>query len=212
MKPIDSFFSRILPLVPNCPDPLVEQAVLDSAIEFCERSNALRHTIDPFSTVVGQSAYDIDIPSCSTFVRVVYLTVDNMEITSQVVEALPNHQLADSMPQRYYVERTDFGLQLNFYPAPDDVYTVAMNVVLKPAYGTRYLDDDLFNYWNDAIVAGALYRLKVVPGQPFSDPTGALYYDRRAKVLCHQARIEGNIGRVIGSMDVKPKPFVRGRL
>lgn len=207
MKPIDSFFSRILPLVPNCPEPLAEQAVLDSAIEFCERSNALRYTVDQFPTVIGQSTYDIDVPTNHTFVRVVYLTVDGMDLTSHVTEKLPTKDVSNSMPYRYYTTQNESELQLNLYPAPDAVYQVNMNIVLKPSYSARYVEDDLFNYWNDAIVAGALYRLKVVPGQPFSDPAGALYYDRRSKILCHQARLEGNIGRVVGSMDARPRPL-----
>lgn len=208
MKPLESFFSRILPLTPNCPDPLAAQAVLDSAIEFCERSNALRYNVDTFTTVEGQSAYDIDVPNNHTLARVVYLTVNGTELTGLVAEKLPNYSQENATPYRYYVSQNESELQLNLYPAPDAVYNVNMSLALKPSYTARYLEDDLYDYWNDAIVAGALYRLKVVPGQPFSDPAGALYYDRRAKILCHQARVESNIGRVIGSMDVRPRPLV----
>ena len=51
MISIDSFFSRVLPYVVGCSEPMARQAVLDSAIKFCDQSNVIRQTVDAFSTV-----------------------------------------------------------------------------------------------------------------------------------------------------------------
>ena len=50
MIPLSAFFPRLLPNVLGCPEPLAQQALLDSAIEFCSRSLAVTTTLDRTTT------------------------------------------------------------------------------------------------------------------------------------------------------------------
>ena len=208
MKPVSDFFSRTIPMAPGCPDPLAEQALVDSAIYFCDHSNAIRYTADTFDTVVGQSLYDIDIPTSQDFCRVLYLTAEGYELMPVANTAQPLKDADDARPVGYYITQNESELQLNLFPTPDKVYPISLQVALKPSRNARYVENDLFDYWSDAVVFGALSRLKAIPDQPFTDYLAADYYARKAKFLCNQARNEGNIGRVIGSLQVKPRPFV----
>lgn len=208
MKPVSDFFSRTIPMVPGCPDPVAEQALVDAAIYFCDHTNAIRYTADTFNTVVGQSLYDIDVPTSQVFARVMYLTLDGYELHPVESTLQPLRDMQDSKPTEYYVTQNESELQLNLYAAPDAVYPVSLQVALRPARNAKYVENDLFDYWSDAVVYGALSRLKAIPSQPYTDYLAADYYSRKAKFICNQARNEGNIGRIVGSLQVKPRPFV----
>lgn len=208
MKPVSDFFSRTIPLVPGCPDPVAEQALVDSAIYFCAHSNAIRYTADTFNTVAGQSQYDIDVPTSQEFGRVMYLVLDEEQLHPTTSTLQPLEDVENAKPTRYFLTQNESELQLNLYATPDDVYAVQLQVALQPTRNAKYVEDDLLTYWSDAIVYGAVSRLKSIPQQPYTDYMSADYYARKANFYCNQARNEGNIGRVIGSLQVKPRPFV----
>ena len=50
MISIDKFYSRVMPYVQGCPEPTASQAILDAAIEFCDKTNVMRQTLDTFFT------------------------------------------------------------------------------------------------------------------------------------------------------------------
>lgn len=208
MKAASEFFSRIIPKVPGCTTLLAQQAVVDAAVYLCEHSLVLKYNTDAFNTVSGTSMYDIDVPASHDLSRVVYVTVDGDEIQSLPINNLPLVTTDNAKPTKYYVTQLESETQLNLYATPDDAYSVVVNVALRPSTDTTFLADDLYHYWMEPIIAGALGRIYAVPGQPFTDYTAADYYQRRAKLLCHNARNEGNIGRVIGSLQTQPRPFV----
>jgi len=208
MKSVSELYSRTIPMVPGCPDPVAEQALVDSAIYFCEHSNAIRYTPDEFTTTSGQSLYDIDVPTSQEFTRIIYLVVGDDTLISVPSAHQPLKDSANAAPTHYFVTQNESELQLNLYPTPDDVYTVKLQIGLKPTRNAKYIENDLVNYWSDAVVYGALSRLKAIPAQPYTDYLAADYYSKKAKYLCNQARNEGNIGRVTGSLQVKPRPFV----
>jgi hypothetical protein len=110
-------------------------------------------------------------------------------------------------PRSATVIEQDCTASLVFDKIPDDCYRLDLEVALKPARNATQLDDDLYNRWIEAVVAGALARLYMVPGQPFSDASAGLYQTGRAARLAVNARIEGSYGRVRGTMAVKFRPL-----
>jgi hypothetical protein len=210
VKPVADFFPRILPHVISCPAPFAEQSLVDAAIEFCDKSLVIRYTPDSVNTEAGLAAYDFDIPTNQEYSRVVYVTVNGKKLKSLPTIGLPvKDNVSDTIPTHFYVTQNESEVVLNLFPAPDKVYPIEMSIVLRPVRGAKYLDDDLFVYWHEALTHGALYRLKSTPGQPYSDLVSAGIHKAAAYTMCHNARIEGNMGRVVGSSSVKQQPFVR---
>ena len=209
MKPVTDFFSRITPHVVSCPDPVIQQALVDAAIEFCEKTLIIRYTPDSFPTVAGTATYDFDIPTYQEYSRVVYMTIDGKPLSPLVRSDLPTTPTSNSKPTHYYVTQNESELLLNLYPTPDDVYTIDMSIALRPTRDATFLEDDLHRYWLEALAHSTMSRLMAIPGQPYSNPDGAVYHGRKAAMSCRSARIEGNMGRVVGSMTVTPKPLVR---
>lgn len=208
MKPVSDFYARVIPYVPGCPNTFASQAIVDSAIYFCEHSLALRFIADEFSTVAGVSQYDVDVPTNHLLSRIIYTTVDGDEIHPVVATSLPLVASQQSKPTKYYVTQSESELQLNLSATPDDAYPVNMSLALRPTVDAKFLATELYDYWHEPIAFGALARLKSAPGQPYTDLAEANFYSQKAKMLCKNARNEGNISRIVGSLQTQPRPFV----
>jgi len=209
MKPLSAFYPRILPYLPGCPEPLVDQVLLNSAIEFCEASLTLRQNLDSFRTVVGKVEYDLDPPTKNHDInRVMGVTLDGRELRPGLFEAIRNDMpTANAIPRGFYTDRTDNTFTLRLSPPPDKVYPVTVSVTLRPARNAVLLDDDLYNIWIDPIVSGAIARAMQIPDQPFTNPGRAQELLMSASQQTVNSRIEGNFGLVRGSMRVRPRSF-----
>lgn len=209
MKALSAFYPRILPYLPGCPEPLAAQVLINSAINFCENSLTLRQNLTTFSTVIEQVQYALEPPTVHHEIsRVMGVTLDGKELTAGLTEALRGDMpTAKAKPRGFYTDRTDSNLTLMLSPPPDQVYSVVVNVVLRPTRAATMLDDDLYNTWIDPIVSDAIARAMQIPGQSFSNPAQAAALLSEAARLTLHARIEGNYGSVRGSMRIRYRPF-----
>lgn len=62
MAGVGDFERFVLPFVEGAPTPAVEDAVVDSAIEFCTRTRVMRAMLDPVTLVPGMAEYELDPP------------------------------------------------------------------------------------------------------------------------------------------------------
>jgi len=70
MKKLEFFLPRILPWCLGAPEPLVYQALVDSASQFCEESTCVRYITDPITIIKDVADYDIDLPVGMDLARV----------------------------------------------------------------------------------------------------------------------------------------------
>jgi hypothetical protein len=210
MKALSEFYSRITPYLPGISDPLVNQVLLDSAIDFCDASLVLRENLDPFTTTVGQIQYDLDPPSTQHAIsRVMGVASNNVALSGVEYETLRNDlSQSKSAPKGFYTDRTGSVLTLMLTPPPDKVYSIVVNVTLKPARTATLLEDDLYNIWVDPIVSGAIARAMQIPDQPFTNFVQAQYLLNSAARQTISGRIDGNYGAVRGSARVRSRPIV----
>jgi hypothetical protein len=208
MKSITEFLPRLLPYLPGCSEPLAIQALLDSAIDFCERSQVLREPLETLYTEIGISQYYLDPPDTKLAIaRVFQVVLDSSELVGIMAEAKGVDATTFARPTHYYTSRANEEFTLFLSPLPDDVYELVITVVLRPAKTATQLPDELFDIWSEPILAGAKARIMLVPGQPFSDTGHAAFATSVAARLTNNARIEGNYGRLRGSMRVKMRPL-----
>jgi len=209
MKPLSAFYPRILPYLPNCPEPLVDQVLVNAAIEFAEASLTLRQNLDSFNTVVGKVDYDLDPPTRYHDInRVMGVTLNGKELRPGLFEAIRNDlPTATAIPRGFYTDRTDNTFTLRLSPPPDKAYPVVVAVTLRPARDTTQLDDDFYNIWIDPIVSGAIARAMQIPDQPFTNLPRAQELLASAAQQTVSSRIESNFGLVRGSMRVRPRSF-----
>jgi hypothetical protein len=209
MKALSAFYPRVMPYLPGCSEPMADQVILNSAIEFCENSLTLRENLDTFNTRAGAIEYDLDPPSSQhDIARVMSVAVDGKELSPGMAEIIKNDlQTERAIPRGFYTNRTGSTFTLRLSPPPDDVYPVVVGVTLRPARTATLLEDDLYNIWIDPIVSGAIARAMQMPDQPFTNFAQARYLLDSAARQTNSSRIEGNYGLIRGSMRVRSRPF-----
>lgn len=180
------------------------QAIVDSAIAFCDESMALRERLDAFWTVPGIALYELDTPSQQQVSRVLRVALDGAFLTP----ALPNTSTPAQLsgrPTHYETSRTGSVFELSLYSVPDAAYNVVAEVALRPLRDATQLEDDLMNLWVEPIVAGAVARAASIPGQPFTDLGKSQNAAVAAAVGARKARLEGSFGRMRGSVSTRVK-------
>lgn len=209
MVPVGVFFSRVLPNVIGCPEPLAQQAVVDAAIEFCEATLACAVDLDPVDVRKGVRQYELDLPpqmALSQILSVIYDDFCLVPIPSSRVVEVGTHE---GHPVYYYTRDVDETLVLNLYPTPDKNILGGLRVraAVRPTRTATQVHSSLFNDWSDAIVDLALARLMDTPGQPFTNEAKAVMLRQKAKARMTEARLEALRGRTMSSMSVSMRRF-----
>ena len=209
MKALSAFYPRVMPYLPGCSEPMADQVILNSAIEFCENSLTLRENLDTFNTRAGAIEYDLDPPSIQHDInRVMSVAVNYKELAAGMAEVVRNDlPTANSTPLAFYTSRADSVFVLRLTPPPDAVYPVVVGVTLRPSRTATLLEDDLYNIWIDPIVSGAIARAMQVPDQPFTNFAQARYLLDSAAKQTISSRVDGNYGLIRGSMSVRYRSF-----
>lgn len=201
------FLPRLLHYVVGCSQPLALQAIVDAAIAFCDESLVVRRRLDPQTTRVGASEFDLDGVAQQAVSRVLKVWVDGRAIPAIAADRVDDGLPVASRPQGFYTAQEGGTLMGKLHPVPDGRYTLDVEVALRPTRKANCLADELFNTWMDAIIAGALGVLASIPDQPFTNFATGQNAAARAAFLARKARIDGAYGRVRGTISVRQRPF-----
>lgn len=186
---------------------MASQALVDSAIDFCNIAMVLRERLPASMTVAGVATYD---PSTIPFHRVSRITkvwIGGRELAPVVAQAVGVTSATHQQPQSFYITREGGDVLLNLAPTPDAEYSLQVEAVLRPSRDASSLDDGLFDIWLDPVIEGAKALVMSIPDQPFSNPAGAKVAAIRAFAATQKARADGSYGRVLGGMRVSPIRF-----
>lgn len=207
MKPLADFLPRLLPYLAGCPAPMAVQALLDSAVAFCEGSMAIRHRIDTFTQPAKLGLIDLDLPAQQSVARVLALWADGVKLSPTAVDNAPAPSSQSGKPSTYYSQRSGSEFVLILQPTPSAACQVVVDVALRPLYSATQVENDLFELWLPAVVAGAMSRLMAISDQPFTNLSMAMAQSAQADRLTAKARVEGSYGRVRGGFSARMKPF-----
>lgn len=181
MTPWLSFGVWVKPLVPGCPDPMVERAVCDAAVEFCELTQAFTERL-ALTTTPGTATYTVDsqagVPGMVQAVTLgerVLAPVFLEALTNAYGEAWKDH----TGTPRYYIG--DGEDQLRLYPTPDTAEVGTMTLAVRPGRSDTEWDDRLYERYGETIADGALARLFNQVSAPWVDPGAAM--QRRQRFL-----------------------------
>lgn len=209
MIPLSAFFPRLLPSVLGCPEPLAQQALLDSAIEFCGRSLAVTTTLDAVTLREGLASFEVETPTNTTIAQILNLWYDGRELESAAYADATAMSTSNGDPRFFYGEDIDEVFNITLMPAPDRTVRsgVIVRAALKPTRTATTVHNVLFERYVQAITDGAQAILLAIPDQPFSDETKAQVMAVRARSGANNARVDALHGRVQSSMSVKMRSF-----
>ena len=197
MKLFADLVYLIAPDVPGCPDPVIEQALLNAARTFCHKSTWLwLHDIGPIAPVADTAEYDISS-----------LLPEGYEVVS-VLQAYQGKRGLLPMPRRPISKSTARTAThflspspaiLGLHPIPltagEDVYLV---VAAKPSISAAGADDTLLDEFQQEIIHGAKAELKLMP-KPWRDVALADFHMRefrRGWAMALMRALRGNTGYV----------------
>ena len=176
---------RIAVHVLTCPDPVIAQAVSDSARDFCARSHVWRQEFSGSTSngvaefaptlVFGQVAVFESISRAGTPVR-------------RVSEGdLPDDWSGRSGAPEYWFTRTPGKARL--YPTPDAAYTLTGIAICKPTASETSIEDWLYDDHYEDIIHGALYRLFSTPGMEWTSGDAAVMHAQAFEAAIDKARL-----------------------
>lgn len=209
MANLSAFFPRLIPYAPGVSEPLAQQALLDAAIDFCERSYVVTQDLDPMTLPAGTDTVELEPPTGTVVAAVTRAWFDERLLQATPAAHVFNPFRPDGRPVEYYGAFIDDVYCLTVHPAPDETKPNALlvRVALKPSRSATTVPTLLFDHYADAIVDGALGILLAVPDQPFSNEAKAFAMAQMARSKAAQAKADSLRGRVQSSMRVKMRTF-----
>lgn len=177
----ESLLPEIIPMVPACPDSLIESNIRAAVIELCEKTGVYQAELDPVTTVGGIFEYDLEAPNGTAVHKIMWVVHDGKDLepisTNLLEQRLPNWRSADNYGEpEYYIKQSQSLFWLAPVPAVTQTGSTILRVQLKPTHTSTAADDDLMNDYRDTIVNGALFRLLRLPSKEWTDYTGAQVY------------------------------------
>lgn len=197
----------ILPYVPGCSEPLAKQALVESAIAFCEDTDAIKQPFDTVALLSGQSSVELDVNAGSQVARVLVVVCDGRALHPVLTGLDAQFAASQNQPSHFTTRRTDSEFTLVVHPTPDKQVSLSGEFSLRPRRDATTLEDDLFSLHLDPVVQGALSRICAVPNQPFSDMGMSVRYQSEAIRLSRNHRVAAFYGRARGGARVQQRPF-----
>jgi len=175
----ETLLPEILPMVPGCPDTLVENNIRSAVVELCERASVYQAELDPVTTVSNIYEYDLEPPTGTSVQKILWVThlgKDLEPLTTTLLEQrLPKWREQAGVPE-YFVQQNSATFMLAPIPSATTVGSTIVRAVLRPTHTSTACDNDVMNDYRDTIVNGALFRLLRIPNKDWSDIQGASVY------------------------------------
>ena len=194
--------TRLASSVPGCPNPVVEYAIRDAAIEACARTGAWRYQQANVSLVAGTVAYAFVPPDVNSEVHSILTSSINgasvKSITLEQVHRLypdyPSSDADDRTTPKYIAHVAADKFQVVPVPNSSPSYVVKMHVTLKPLRTATGMDKDAMDDIEDVIMHGALQHLLVLPERTWSDRELAAYHAKQYAFKSAERRARANVG------------------
>lgn len=205
-------YSRVMPYVQGCPEPTVDQAIMDAAIEFAEKSQIIFTQEAPIPLVDGRATYyvfpefglDLDM------VRAVHCG------TRELIRLTPNSQ-HDNVPDwrtsmssepTHYSTFTSSG-EITVYPKPTSVNgaTLRVQATWHPSMTATSFPDEMGKKYFKEIAEGAKAKLMMMADRKWSNPQLAIVCERKFEDGALDARIRALHGNAAGTITARPQRF-----
>lgn len=176
MTPLSSFLPEIMLAAPGLADVVAESYVRNAAITFCNLTKCITETLDAETVAAGDYEYDVVPGGSEELVEVLNVYVDGRPIDPISEQELRRGYGAwrdKSGHPSHYKADTEV---LRLFPIPTTAVSVEAEIVKRPTTTTTHLADALYKEWREAIAAGAMSKILMIPGQTFTNPQMAAVY------------------------------------
>jgi len=159
------FSLYIRPEVQGAPDFLVERAVRDSAIDFCQRTDIYIAEPEYIAISANVNEYSVSIPTATELNHIIDVYNDKTPLKpvsyTDLLRRLGDED--ETGTPRYYSQRDNDVFFVA--PVPDAAESFRVMFTLKPTSTSSSLTDAVAKENREIITHGALYRLQMMNGQ-----------------------------------------------
>jgi len=175
---LENFYRYIAPDVNECPMPVVEDAVRDAIITFCQRSSYWRLWLeDQISVSQDDESVELELPKNTRLVDVLGIQKVNSD-----------GDYGDYLDKGSYVyagfESTP---QILFNVPADEDFDARVRVALRPDIDTDTVQDWVYEDFRDVICHGAKYRLLSMRSKAWYAQAESEFYRRHFKDAINRA-------------------------
>lgn len=174
--PFDEFLSDVLPNVPGVPTPMAISALRGACIEFCTDTLYWQESLDAELVSAEDLPLQVAVPSGAVLQQVLTCRVDGRRVgvvTHDVLDGVTDWDTQRGAPSSFYMADM---YSIGLYPLPDAPVMVKARVALRPSQEASGVPDTVYQFWLDAIAAGAKARLMEMPNVGWSNPPLAKYF------------------------------------
>ena len=177
MKAWADFHPYVLPDVPGCPEPMLDQALRETARDFCTRTKAWAEWMDPLTASSARALYEFEPDAGTEVVAALAATVGEDGYAVIGAQALPaawqdGKQGCVKDKTLIHVSSKEFIL----YPAPSAGQRITLQLALRPTMAGTGVGDVIFDEFAEAIAAGAKAKLMARPRKEWTDLQSAAMY------------------------------------
>lgn len=207
----DKFIPSVTPFVADCPGLVQIDALRKAAHDFCKETAAWSITNDPVSATANVAEYDLDSPSGAVIVALEGVLYNGVALTpktpAQLDALLPNWAVATGTPS-YYYRPSSASVVLVAMPEADAADAIVTRVAVAPdALTGTGVDSDISEKYIEAIAAGALARLLVMPGK-WANPQMAQVYAGVFRAAKSDARAIAYTANSSAQLRVRGRRFI----
>lgn len=192
MKKWDAFYPYVLPDVPGCPDPVLDQALVLAAREFCQQTRVWQVDTDVAQTEIGIADYDFDTGSGQNVVDFVKATLNDRDLPVVAEGDLPSDWRFNPSGQftcAFTLDRRSFTI----VPTPIAVVDFTTKLIVCPSLAADGIEDFIFDQHATHIAFGAKAILLATKDKPYSDLSRAaiqrgMFENAMSTVAITQAR------------------------
>lgn len=192
---ISAWFPYVRPDVMQAAPPLLLDAIRNALIEFCESTWIYTTSLASLSSVVGQSAYTLTLPTGTDVVALKSVVYDGsrIDVTSEdeldTLYPSSDWRTMTGVPFRYY-QTADMSI-IHLFPIPEVAVSNGIRIVsaLKPMQEAETVPDFLYQDWRSDIAAGAKSNLFMMTASSWGDPNKAAVFAQQFRQGINRAKM-----------------------
>ena len=205
---IAELHAEIEPEAPGILRPTMDRVIRQAAFEFCRKSGASRHRLDPITLIENQYRYDLDEDG-NLQVREIREAVLRK---TRRLDILSEQLLTATDPAWRHTPGNIFAccpsndrsaVELAYTPTQVEQGALELDVVFLPTRAATQLDALVVNQYYDALRHGALSQLRMMRDSPMYDPQQAKHHRIQFVDLTERAKSDATNERVMKRRPIK---------
>jgi hypothetical protein len=205
----------------NCPNPVIDAAVVDAARALCNAAPVWRDSVtftpgdDETTTTIGETLYGVEkalfessLPDAYTVIRSLRAERSDEDYAEgEMVRVIPPWLTTgdDEAPFRAYKMTAQNEVKI----LRDPGVTIMAHIAVRPVIGATTLPEIVGGDYREAIIAGALTRVLRQAANPWANPDMAVYYEREFRRHRADAIAAANRGFVQTGIRARAPVFAR---